>query len=194
MCTRENRNLSLKNLSPVLQKCSLKTMKRRKPLAWRNCRVHDFRFLTQFFASLCNILLIQSRHLKIASVFSLCQEIAMIGPILQLCMLIISKRNYACGKYAGSGLQKKQMCLWDDSPVLHRAICRKVWDLLHSAHSSHSRCALPSLAQANLTASSLVDSKFIPFSPEGKKKSMEVLATTSRFNSNSKGREKGDTH
>lgn len=169
MCTRENRNLSLKNLSPVLQKCSLKTMKRRKPLAWGNCRVHDFRFLTQFFASFCNILLIQSRHLKIASVFSLCQEIAMIGPILQLCMLIISKRNYACGKYAGSGLQKKQMCLWDDSPVLHKAICRKVWDLLHSAHSSHSRCALPSLAQANLTASSPVDSKFIPFSPEGKK-------------------------
>lgn len=46
---------------------------------------------------------------------------------------------------------------------------RKVWDLLHSAHSSHSRGTLPSLAQANLTASSLIDSKFLPFSPESKK-------------------------
>lgn len=82
-------------------------------------------FWHKFFASLCNSLLIQSFHLKIASVFSLCQEIAVIGPILQPCMLIISKRNYACGKYAGSGLQKKQMCLWDDSPVLHKAICRQ---------------------------------------------------------------------
>lgn len=47
---------------------------------------------------------------------------------------------------------------------------RKLWDLLHSAHSCHSKCALPSLVQANLTASSLVDIKFPPFSPEGKKK------------------------
>lgn len=125
MCTRENRNVSLKNLSPVLQKHSLKTMKRRKPLACGNCRVHDFRVLTQIFASLCNILLIQSFHLKIACVFSLCQEIAITVPILQPCMLIISKRNYACGKYAGSGLQKRQMCLWDDSPVLREAICRQ---------------------------------------------------------------------
>lgn len=69
MCTRENRNVSLKNLSPVLQKRSLKTMKRRKPLARGNCRVHDFRVLTRIFASLCNILLIQSFNLKIACVF-----------------------------------------------------------------------------------------------------------------------------
>lgn len=112
-------------LSRVLQKHSLKTMKRRKPLAWENCRVHDFRVLTQFFAALCNIPLIQSFHLKIVSVFSLCQEIVMIGPILQPCMLIISERSRACRKPIGSGPQQKQMCLWDDFPVLHKIMCRQ---------------------------------------------------------------------
>lgn len=134
MCIRENRNVSLKNLSPVLQKVALKPWRAENRWHEENAQPMISGFWHNFFASLRNILLIQSFHFKIASVFSLCQEIAMIGPISQLCTLIISRRNYACGKYAGSGLQKKQMCLWDDSSALHKAICRqpeaarKVWD------------------------------------------------------------------
>lgn len=111
-------------LSPVLENHSLKTMERRKPLAWENCRVHDFRGLTQFFAALCNILLIQSFHLKIVSVFSFCQEIIMIEPILQPYILIISRRSCSCRKPAGSDLQQKQMCLGGDSSVLPQINCR----------------------------------------------------------------------
>lgn len=63
------------------------------------------------FAALCNILLIQSFHLKIVSAFSHCQEIVMIGPVLQPCIYIISRSRCACGMPAESGPPVKQMCL-----------------------------------------------------------------------------------
>lgn len=144
---------------PVLQKHSLKTMKRRKPLAWENCRVHDFRVLTQFFAALCNTHLIQSFHLKIVSVFSFCQEIVMIGPILQPGMLIISRRSCTCGKPAVSGRNRCASEMTPHSRTKLSACNQKQQESLGPPSLSplcSNRCPLPSLAWVNLTASNLI--------------------------------------